>query len=363
MSLARLCYIAFHQKSLPVIPKSLKPYFSHSDLMTAINEIGVAGASSLYEGNEEQLKMLVKTGMQFGRETSIEEYRTLVAHMMYEAIEASDKPFDTKISLYSALNAFVKAKSTVLSQEITTFGTIPEEENSIIKPCGFTAFDAVLGGLPDKALTLFLARPGCGKSSMMLSFADSYKSMYPDNKILWVSYEMDSNAMLERARYLNNLTSDDTLICGATTIDEIEEIVTPETLVIIDYADKMITFSDDAGYRFQLMAIYHRMLSLAKTCKGVITASQVRRADKSITIDSPEESASKSQISEFIVGIDKGTASIDKPGYTQVTLSVVKNRYGRADISMGLLFNYKTLDCEHVSTGESGIDLAEDLNW
>jgi hypothetical protein len=260
-----------------------------------------------------------------------------------------------RLSLYAKLESFSKGNASLIDNDIGGFDKYTEEQGTVI-PSGFTPIDYLNGIMPN-TLMLLGAHSGSGKTSMMLSLADSIAKQH-SKRVVFVSLEMTRNTVANRAKHLSLKDSaDNVIVAGQTSLQDIEEYVNENTIIVVDYADLLLTkYGSDT--RLDIATIYANLLRMSKRCFLLVTATQLNR-DATITLNSLSESSYKSFYSESIYAIVKGGMSIGDSSSNTVTLTCLKHRYAVSGHRCSFNFNYETLQVTSEPT--SGEVLSYDM--
>ena len=156
-------------------------------------------------------------------------------------------------------------------------------EESVWRKTGYQPIDEHIGGLPDPGLTVIAAPPGTGKTSLLLSLA---QTPITENKdVLIYSLEMSSRQILYRLMQLNNYTQEQ-----LSHIEMCEEMIGVDDILAdvgrkcaskkyhfigIDFADLMLRGNVDEP---QVGHIYVTCAIMAKlTNTPIILLSQLNR--------------------------------------------------------------------------------------
>jgi hypothetical protein len=146
-----------------------------------------------------------------------------------------------------------------------------------------------------------------------------------------------------RAKHLSLGDNPNKIITGITSLDQIEEYSNPDTIIVIDYLDLLIQTNSE-GLRVALSNAYAKLLSLSTKAFLVFNNTQINRSSSDIFLTSLSESSAKGFYSSYVLGLIKKGSSLTNKGYNNVELKVLKNRYGKSDVTAYFDFNYETLD-------------------
>jgi hypothetical protein len=354
----RLIYLATIL-TLPELPKVLQRYVPLYDVIQGIQTYGIVGMATNMDSVPDQLMGMVRKGRQAGDTGTVEEYKAIIADMVYHGIAVSNPTAREKVTLYAVLDQWIKAQHTSLVEKrVSSFDKSLEvkEEKDFIFTTGFTPIDTLADGLPSNSFVLFLAHTGAGKTSVMLSLANDLASNY---RVVYVTYEMSDNAVRYRAKHLPNLGDKDVLLSGNVTLEEIEGYADENTIIIVDYLS-LVPYPA-MELRHKLAGIASELLRISTKCKAVLSAQQAKRGYP-LSLESGSESFAVSHYAALVCGISKEGSDYTYPGYTTVEIETFKNRYGKAGSKVVFPFNYATLEYEQVSvSGDARIDY--DADW
>jgi predicted ATP-dependent serine protease len=159
------------------------------------------------------------------------------------------------------------------------------------------------------------------------------------------------------ARARTKFKKNDLLICGAASMTEIiakvQQSPDPNRVIFIDSPDVMAGGTSE-GRRFAIEAIYREMVRLKGMCKLVVVASQTRRKDGRLALESVSEAWSKVHYSDMVLSLTRlGSANAEgdpNNGQRSVRLSVHKNRFGVTDRYIPFVFDYGDLSWQSTGT-------------
>jgi len=159
-----------------------------------------------------------------------------------------------------------------------------DPEDAIWVKTGYRPIDEMLGGIPDSCLTIIAARPGVGKTSLMLKLAESFAGQ--GKAVLLFTFEMTNGQLVSR---LLNISPDISMeirksIMVCDDIMGVDEVVAEASrlaamnklgFIGIDFADLMMTGEEDEP---KMGMLYRQMARMAKEAKTpVILLSQLNR--------------------------------------------------------------------------------------
>jgi hypothetical protein len=324
------------------VPKALQKYVPHYDLLVSLSKNGIKGTSLFKEVPEEKLLSLYNQGKQ---QTSGEkDANQIIAKIIYDRLQDDNQiELDEKLKLLGILSRYSEGKTSLINYEETTFEPEPDEEVEY-QLFGFEPLDTLINGfIPNNLITL-AAQSGNGKTSVLLALVDSIQKEHQDKRIVWVSLEMSSSSVKQRAKHLSlKENSNNILLTGITSLDELEEYCTPDTILVLDYLDLLIQ-SNSEGLRVALANAYAKLLNMSTKCFLLFNNTQVNRSSNEIGLNSLNESSAKGFYSSYVLALTKKGFSLTNSNYNQVELKIIKNRYGKSDCSVLFDFNYKTLE-------------------
>jgi predicted ATP-dependent serine protease len=195
--------------------------------------------------------------------------------------------------------------------------------------------------IPDGGLAVIYAMSGAGKTSLMLAMANSIKkAVKPTVRVIYFTLEMMHWAIYRRTKFLRNFDENDRIVVGGT-MDMLEDYCDQDTVIFLDYAD-LLQYPGVSEVNQKVNAVYEELRRLSLRCKGIITASQIRKSDTEITLHSGLNSSAKAHYPDIVWSLRKD----DEGGYTEV--AVLKNRFGKSGTKRMVRFNYETLDIQDI---------------
>lgn len=206
---------------------------------------------------------------------------------------------------------------------------------------GFAPFDAPLGGFY-QGLVGIMGEPGTGKTSLTMALAESCMRKGMD---VWY-FENEIPAAIMGGRFhsiISRNTMDDVrrlrLFCGPYGADKIVDMVrkdpNPNRVVIFDSPDVVFSGSGDSR-RFDLEAAYQSFITIKPHSKFIVVTTQMGRKSGSMSLRSVAESWAKSWYVDIMLGLEV-------KGQHALTVKVLKNRFGVANILAYFAFNYANL--------------------
>lgn len=351
--LPRLIYLASElQGRTPRIPPSLGRYLAEVEIVQSIAQNGLEGAAILLDMPEHQLKQLHQLGRV--KDPSQGLFRVAVAQRVHDAIQDGEIPIRDRLHLYSTLDTFLSDTGDQLFQmERVSMSKLDPEAEIPKWNSGFTPIDLVCAKLY-QSLIVMMGRPGIGKTSLMLTFAECIKRNL-GWRIAFFEQEIPGQLMQARMSPIiqrgNPFDDDDVLITGGATIDDIVEIASEkpgDQVIFIDYPDLMA--SSGESRRTDIEDIYKVTVRLKSISRMVVVASQPRRRDNVLSQASVADAWQKAWYADIIIGI-QGI------GRGKFLLRGLKNRFGPPENEVR--FNYNLADL----TFDEPIMDEEDPDW
>lgn len=354
--LHKLVYLS-NEVGLPGIPKALKHYVPYYDLLMSISTNGITSAALMNDVPTERLERLYLEGKDsYPNGCTPQDIRAILTKIIYTRIE-DDKAMamGERLSLYHTLQTFNQGISSLVESDIGTFVGDGVDTLKVV-PSGFAPID-YLNGIMPHTLMLIGAHSGSGKTSIMLSISDSIAKQHI-KRVVFVSLEMTRNAVASRARHLAlKASADNVIIAGQTSLQDLDEYCTEDTILVIDYADLLLS-KYGSETRLDIASIYANLLRMSKRCFLLITATQLNR-DATISLNSLSESSYKSFYSESIYALVKGGLALGDSASSTVSLVCLKHRYAMSGNKCSFNFNYETLQVTSEPT--SGEVLSYDM--
>lgn len=285
-----------------------------------------------------------------------QEYRMIIAHMAESYLDLDNNlSFTKKLSKRVEISEFVNTKrSQLIEYEEVSLGNPNIDFKALELPTfnsGFQPLDMLLEGLAQTVI-IFMARPGEGKTSTLLTIMGELRRTNACNSIWFFSLEMPLAMMLHRAQALMPIVKfkeDDRFFCGqyspTDVLNKINEHPDPNRVIIYDNPDALGGGGDQR--RFALEEMFRDLVQIKTNSKCVLTASQPRRADRgNLQIDSVAESWQKAWYSDVIITItDQGRGF--HTDNNRLRMTTVKNRFGVNNRSVDYGYNYKNLTYTH----------------
>lgn len=273
------------------------------------------------------------------------EGRLIIAELIVDEIEKKDLNLDERLKLFGEIERFINKVGLIEEEEVDLSKAVVPDQ--IPKwDSGFLPLDVPLGGMY-QGLGIVMARPGTGKTSVMLSLMESL--VMQGIPVLFVESEIPKNMMLGRMKPIFSRVKfkpADRLICASWSSKEVLEYCRahPDTnrVVFYDGPDVMVG-GDLEDRRHTLERAYQDMVVVKGISRMVVVSSQPRRKDETMQMTSVAESWAKAWYADWIAGLQ----AIPGGG---MRFRIVKNRFGPRD--QQIRFNYNLEDLTWNTSGE-----------
>lgn len=347
-SIDRALYLAhLLQDGCPHPNQIISSYVPQYEVIRSLAENGFAYTADYFDIPKEMLIARLQRGKNYRGAGTSDEYRRLISLLAFQHIEEDHKLTQEK-KLYLA-NEVYQYKSYVGYALVPTkrASFIPSENPDDAQAFWNTGIPAIdnLISFPLGGLCVLFAKPGNGKTSLMLAIGNAAKAQL-QCRVVFLSLEMLDSSIHKRIKHLRNYTQDDVLYIGGT-LKEIEDDLQEDDLVFIDYP-ALLPYGESVDKRDRISSIYSTLRRISLRCRGVVTASQVRKQDDILTIDSSIDSSAPGQFADIVLGLYKTPSP---------RVSVIKNRFGQSDMVRKIDFNYETLE---IGDGGVGVLNEED---
>lgn len=346
---ARLVYLLTRHSV--AIPRPVLKHLPGAEWLSQLQH-GLGAAGAILDVPLAHMNKIYQQGEALGLGSDAEA-RTLIADAVDREIERRDLDLDVKIRVYAELERFLTKTDLIEETEIDL--STAEPPSDIPKfSTGFGPLDMALGGAY-QGLVVIMARPGVGKTSVMLSVMESV--VKGGMQALFVESEISQPMMLGRMRHIlsrTQFTPQDRLICGAWSarevLDYVREYPNPNRVVFFDGPD-VVGGGGDTDRRFVLERAYQDLVRVKQLSRLVVVSSQPRRNDSRIGLTSGAESWAKAWYADAMLALEP------IPGIeSRLRFRVVKNRFGPNE--QQVTFKYDLVDL----TWEEPEDLDEE-DW
>lgn len=244
--------------------------------------------------------------------------------------------------------------------DLAAWQAAPDQETFNKWTSGFVPFDEVIQGFY-QGLMVVMAKPGIGKTSLMLSLMESLIQREECSSVLFVENELPllmmkykMRPMLKRTKFRPN----DKLVCASWGVNDLitycQEHPDPNRVVFMDSPDVAVS-GDPELRRFSLESAYQKLIALKQVSKLVVVSSQPNRktADRP-SMDGTAESWAKAWYADMILGIrSPSTAGVD--GISMLEVHGLKNRFGASGRMSRFMYNYVELEADRT------LDITEDF--
>lgn len=342
--LPRLLYLANELRS--PLPRGIAKLVPQGDLLMTMSTIGVVGTTQSLALEPEQLTSLIDAGSTKGKAT-LEEWRQLIAFIGVEKLieERDDLELREFIRRNETINAFLNGSASIIPVLRTNWND-PDASDVIKWDSGLDFLDAVVEGFYH-GLFVYMGGPGTGKTSLLLSTAESLRANGFADEIWFFETEIPRDMFQYRLRPLKKrsypfVDGKDQIFYGQSSMTEILELIhaypNPNRVIIYDSPDVLASGADD-NRRFELERIFRDLVVIKNVSKAVFVASQMSRKDKDPKLTSVSESWSKAWYADAIIGYRqmgvRGTSALMKA-------AVLKNRFGPSGFEV--TFKYDLVD-------------------
>lgn len=340
----RLLYLASKlQGQCPHPQKTIANLIPRYELIRSLANNGMVYTLSYYGISEEFLIAKIRRGKNYSGTGDTNEFRKIAALLAYQQIERDvNLSTDQKMSIAGELSRYRTSNEMGLLEtiEVPFIPSADHIDEMGFWKTGIWPIDETVE-IPDGGLAVIYAMSGAGKTSLMLAMANSIKkAVDPPIRVVYFTLEMMHWAIYRRTKFLLNFDEEDRIVVGGT-MDMLEDYCDPNTVIFLDYAD-LLQYPGVSEVNQKVNAIYEELRRLSLRCKGIITASQIRKADTEITLNSGLNSSAKAHYPDIIWSLRKD----DEGGYTEI--GVLKNRFGKSGVKRMLRFNYETLDIQDI---------------
>lgn len=327
----RLVYLASRlERDAIKMPRDIRRYVPNFDLYEEVAKNGLEGAAESLDIPRPQMHKLTELG-RVGGKGSPQEFRLLIAKEVMDNEALSELAVPRRLGIMSLVDRYVNgATDNIIETDEAALNTtdIPDGIPKFLT--GFTPLDTVLGGDGCyQGILMFMAQPGEGKTSTMVSVMEWLKRSNPDWQMLFFEQEIPLRLMLARMKPVMQRVkfgSRDMIICGQMSIEEIikrlsKPPINPDRVVFIDSPDAMPGLGSDNTTR-ELGHIFRQLVKIKETsCLVVVSTQPNRRVTGPLTKASPANSWEKVWYVDMMV-------SVAKMGTNKMRMHTLKNRFG-----------------------------------
>lgn len=338
-SMPRLLYLTSKLgKDIGKFPRDLRRFIPNVELYETVAKDGLEATAAQFNLPVPQLRKLYDRGKTGGKQARLSEFRILISQEVMDNALLEDLPTAKRLDVLASLQRYVQNseasiietdESSMVWDDKKVWESIPKWET------GFTPLDVSLQGGVYQGILMLMARPGTGKTSMMLSIMEQIKLRHPDWDMLFFEQEIPMKLMMARAEPVRRrapFTETDLMVCGNISIEEIKKRLEAHgsdrpRVVFIDSPDAMPGLVSD-GRRIELGHIYRELVKIKERSELVVVASQPNRASTQggeLTLTSPAESWEKVWFVDMMVAFwQTGIRGANQ----QMHLRTLKNRFG-----------------------------------
>lgn len=341
--IGRILYLAAVHRMM--IPNFISRLIPQGEIIAEVGVRGVLGAAQELNIDHLQLLRSFQEGELSGPGTE-EEARALIVEIALNNLDLNrdEYKFSEYVRNVNLASAYLNVSDHLVDYAEVKLGSEVIGEDIPKWMTGFEPYDLVTGGSYQGICTV-MGKPGSGKTTLMLAIMHWLRKTGIADEMWFYETEIPMSLMLYKMRPLRadfQYTDRDRLVCGMVPVQQIlqeaQENPNPRRIIGIDSADVLAGGGED-GRRFAIEDIYRDLVRLKNCSLMVFNASQMRRTDKTVSIDSGSEAASKAWYSDIILGVHRLTTGFS--GMQQVTLNVPKNRFGVPDQAVSFRFNYE----------------------
>lgn len=345
-TLPRLLYLAQELRS--PVPTNLIKYLPQGEIINSIASYGLTGSELNLGLPRDQLEALIEEGARDGK--AVEgEWRFIVAQLITDQLmdERETMKQADFLPKMEALSKFMTGQVSIITTE--EGGFIDDSANPIEKwSSGFDPFDTIQEGFY-QGLFIVMGPPGSGKTSHLISIAENMRRTGMASSI-WLHqleiprrmFEYRLRPVVKRTKFREN----DRIYYGMRSMQELLEAARkdpdPNRIIIHDSPDVLAPASGD-DRRFDLENIFRDLVLLKSYCKAIFVASQPRRKDKRVKMESVAESWAKAWYADGIIGIQKMGS---RGSNTLMRAAILKNRFGPCDFEIKYNYDMVTLTGE-----------------
>lgn len=351
IKLNRLTYLAAELGAAARIPKLLQQYLVQGEMLDGIAHYGLIGYAEIAGIDIEQIMACKQMGSDSGLYVDVQEYRHILASAVRD--ELLFRAQDIRPSVFYAVTNEVNRwldnpNSGIIENDEFDLSVVSDDKITYLRT-GFTPLDMVIGG-PESpgifpGLYIVMGHPGTGKTAHLLRTMEKIRhtnnATPPLDYLVCDSLRMYQLEIPKRligprvspAQHRTKFKADgaDLIKCGSFSMNDIitecEDDPNPNRVVFIDSPDVMAGGSEE-GRRFALEAIYRDLIRLKRLVAAVFVASQPRRDDEKLSMQSVSESYAKAHYADAIIGIEK--QKVDAPAgdpNTVFSMKVLKSRF------------------------------------
>lgn len=352
----RLVYLASRlERDSLKMPRDIRRFVPNSELYEEVAKHGLEGAAEALDIPRPQMQKLLEMG-RVGGKGSLAEFRLLIAKEVMDNETLEDLPIPRRLGIMSLIDRYVNgAADNIIETDEASLNTTDIPEGVPKFKTGFTPLDAVLVDGVYQGILMFMAQPGEGKTSTMISVMEWLKRSNPDWEMWFFEQEIPLRLMLARMKPVltrTKFSSKDMLICGQMSIEEIikrlaKPPINPNRVIFIDSPDAMPGLGSDNTTR-ELGHIFRQLVRIKESAQLVVVSTQPnRRVSGPLTKTSPANSWEKVWYVDMMVGVAK-------LGANRMRMHALKNRFGIEGTEVLYQYNLQdfTFDPRSIETAE-----------
>ena len=347
--IARLMAIAVQlQPTLPeasIVKLATGPF---ANLLTVAAKYGLMGASTaLGDTSMAQLELFFEQGSDSCVEMTQNEFSLGIAHLADTALSESDIPFIDKLKLQHKIHTYVTGSQSYNGNEVLDFDS--PATTPLFTTSGFDPIDVALGeGMPQE-VNMILGKPACGKSTVGISIAISWrKNVGP---VTFLQSELPHSAMRMKIDQQTNgakiwVAGEDKLVYGHRNIEQ--ELVRlceegdQDRLIIIDSVTGMCGDGSNPANRDKYTNLMMLLSAAKNSNRAVLAFTHIKRGVTDLAdIEDVAGSAFVERLSGSMIQARKGEY-MSRDGRGEVKLDVIKNRYGALRPTLTFMYDFLT---------------------
>lgn len=296
-------------------------------------EHGLGGCTAaLPEASFAQISAIYEQGILSGASPDEQEFRSLLAGVIFEAISENDKLAALeKIRLYSKLHTWVQGNDNGTEEAVLDWDAEVAVPDSTVT--GFKPLDELFGGAVMQELYTILAQPEQMKTTTCLAIAKQWK-VSGIGPVVMLQTEMAPAPTLLKIRGMGNEVFqkgiDKLYFGGRNTEDGLEWLIdNPDTdrLVIFDSISGHCGQGDSAAERQEYSRILRKLVAVKNASRLVIACSHLKRGVEVAGINDAAGSSVIERLSGCMLQLEK--SDTPRPdGLIQMKMNIIKNRWG-----------------------------------
>lgn len=347
---ARLVYLLTELKVR--LPKPLLTVLPGSEWIAELHLGGAASDIPL-----ERFQNLYTQGASMGP-GSIDELRILITRILQTNVDADALGPKKILAIYQALVEMAPGSTMLLEPEeldLAAWQSNPGVDEELVKwQSGFAPFDKLIDGFY-QGLMVIMAKPGVGKTSLMLSLCEALIQNEIVDSVLFVENELPLTMMKYKMRPMLRRTKfrpTDRLICASWSAGQImqwiQENPNQNRAVFYDSPDIGVS-SDPEMRRFTLEQAYQQLIAIKQVSRIVVTSSQPnRKTANDPSMEGTAESWAKAWYADMMIGLSSSSLA-GEDGSNRLRGRTLKNRFGVSGTEVSFQYNYQTMTASEVA--------------